>query len=275
MSDASDPAGNIESDFVLKEDRVIATVGKLRQRIHERFPNAGLAVLCSHLQNVAKQAAQRSAWIESRILWIRVVGLFLAVAIIGIMIALAVAAFHSGADQDQNLSFTEFIAAFESGVNETIFIGAAIFFLFSVETRIKRRRALAAIHELRSIAHIIDMHQLTKDPERVLGIGQPTENSPKMTMTPFELNRYLDYCTEMLSLTGKIAAIYVRKFDDPVAVAAVSEVEQLSTGLSRKIWQKIMILKQYASESAMNENDRATSRSQESNAEPEATDPDA
>lgn len=48
----------------------------------------------------------------------------------------------------------------------------------------------------------------------------------------------------MLSLIGKIAALYVQRFDDPAAVAAVSEVEQLTTGLSRKIWQKIVLLSQ-------------------------------
>jgi hypothetical protein len=46
----------------------------------------------------------------------------------------------------------------------------------------------------------------------------------------------------MLSLIGKLAALYVQKFDDPVALAAVNEVEELTTGLSRKIWQKIMVL---------------------------------
>jgi len=56
------------------------------------------------------------------------------------------------------------------------------------------------------------------------------------------LSRYLDYCSEMLSLTGKIAALYVQTYDDGVALAAVNEVEGLTTGLSRKIWQKLMIL---------------------------------
>ncbi|NIO43804.1 MAG: hypothetical protein GTO41_28795 [Burkholderiales bacterium] len=46
----------------------------------------------------------------------------------------------------------------------------------------------------------------------------------------------------MLSLIGKLAALYVQRFDDPVALASVNEVESLATGLSRKIWQKIMIL---------------------------------
>jgi hypothetical protein len=40
----------------------------------------------------------------------------------------------------------------------------------------------------------------------------------------------------------------VQKFDDPVALAAVNEVEDLTTGLSRKIWQKIMILNTFLAE---------------------------
>ena len=46
----------------------------------------------------------------------------------------------------------------------------------------------------------------------------------------------------MLSLIGKLAALYVQQFDDPVALAAVNDVEQLTNGLSRKIWQKISIV---------------------------------
>ena len=66
----------------------------------------------------------------------------------------------------------------------------------------------------------------------------------KWTMTDFELSRYLDYCSEMLSLTGKVATLYVQRFDDPVALSAVDQIEDLTTGLSRKIWQKIVIINQ-------------------------------
>jgi hypothetical protein len=106
----------------------------------------------------------------------------------------------------------------------------------------KRRRALRAVHELRAIAHVIDMHQLTKDPEWVLARGSETGHVPARTMSLFELSRYLDYCSEALSLTGKVAAVYVQSFDDSVALDAVNEVEQLTTGLSRKIWQKLTVL---------------------------------
>jgi hypothetical protein len=86
------------------------------------------------------------------------------------------------------------------------------------------------------------MHQLTKDPEVVLDEYTPTASSPKRTMSRFELARYLDFCSEMLSLSGKVAALYVQYFDDPVVLSTVTEVETLVTGISGKIWQKIVIL---------------------------------
>ena len=46
----------------------------------------------------------------------------------------------------------------------------------------------------------------------------------------------------MLSLTGKIAALYVQRFDDDVVLNAVNEIEGLTTGLSGRIWQKLVIL---------------------------------
>jgi hypothetical protein len=61
-------------------------------------------------------------------------------------------------------------------------------------------------------------------------------------MTPFELGRYLDYCSEMLALTAKVAALYAQTFPDPVVVEAVNDIEMLATNLSGKIWQKIAIL---------------------------------
>jgi hypothetical protein len=61
-------------------------------------------------------------------------------------------------------------------------------------------------------------------------------------MNRIELGRYLDYCSEMLALTGKVATVYVAEFDDPVVLDAVNEVENLTTGLSRKVWQKLMVL---------------------------------
>jgi hypothetical protein len=60
-------------------------------------------------------------------------------------------------------------------------------------------------------------------------------------MTPFELVRYLDYCSELLSLTTKVSALYAQSFPDPIVTDAVSDLERVASNLSQKIWQKITI----------------------------------
>lgn len=111
-----------------------------------------------------------------------------------------------------------------------------------------RRRALGFIRELHAIAHIVDMHQLTKDPDRLLHPSPDTASSPVRLLTKAELGRYLDYCSELLSLTSKLAALYAERLTDSVVLQAVDEVETLTTGLSGKIWQKIMMLDAHAAE---------------------------
>jgi hypothetical protein len=80
-------------------------------------------------------------------------------------------------------------------------------------------------------------------------------------MDNFQLRRYLDYCSEMLSLTGKIAAVYLNRFDDSVMASAVNDVENLTTDLSRKIWQKIMILHSFEQNPAEEKKAKETSPS--------------
>lgn len=223
---------------LLDSQRVIETVERLALRIEERFPGSGLAAVCRHLLSVARQIHERSEWVARPVWGLRIGATLIIAAVVAGTIATPLVL----RPPDQALDLLEFVQILESAINDVILIGAALFFLVSLETRIKRGRALAALHELRALAHIIDMHQLTKDPERIEFADRTTASSPTIAMSSFELNRYLDYATEMLSLTGKLAAMLVERFNDGVVTAAAGELESLTTGLSRKIWQKIMIL---------------------------------
>jgi hypothetical protein len=69
-------------------------------------------------------------------------------------------------------------------------------------------------------------------------------------MSPFELARYLDYCSEMLSLSAKIAALYAQATKDPVIIDAARGLEQLTANLSSKIWQKIRMTQDLAESGA-------------------------
>jgi hypothetical protein len=222
----------------LDSEKIIGTIETLCRRIDERFPGSGLSRVCQELLTIAGESQKRTAWIAKPQRSLRIIiGALITIIIAGLCFVLANAAWpRSGFD------LVVLVQVSEAGINVFILISAAILFLITAESRIKRSRALKAIHELRALAHVIDMHQLTKDPERLLIRVKDTPSSPKRNLSPGELMRYLDYCSEMLSLIGKLAALYVQKFHDPVALAAVNEVEELTTGLSRKIWQKIMTL---------------------------------
>jgi hypothetical protein len=225
-------------DRGLNAEFIVQTIVQLRDRVEERFPGSGLSKVAAELHSIGTQAVGRAAGIAKPNLPLRLSMFILVVLLLGIMVATILQINMAGRPQ----TWAEFIQGFDSALNAIVLIGGAILFLFTVESRLKRHRALQAIHELRSLAHIIDMHQLTKDPDRVAQAGPSTKSSPKRVMTSFELSRYLDYCSEMLSLIGKIAALYVQGFNDPVVLSGVDQIEDLTTSLSRKIWQKIMII---------------------------------
>jgi hypothetical protein len=228
-----------ELDFRhLQPTQIADTLDLLCKRIHERFPNSGLYRVASELHRVSQEAAARADRIRRPLLWLRAIAVCLVLVIVGVCVQIA----KYVRLNDEVMQLEHFVQSVEAAIGSIVFIGAAIVYLFSLEQRLRRNRALEALRELRSLAHIIDMHQLTKDPERTVGRGPSTASSPRRTMTPFELGRYLDYCSELLSLVSKTGAVYVQNFPDSDAIEANDRLTNLTTDLSRNIWQKIMIL---------------------------------
>lgn len=222
---------------------LVATLEQLLRRIEERFPRRGIVAVCTDLLEVARTDAVRARELMRPHLFLRLGVALVILAGLG-AIGAGVWLWRGGLALETGSETGAFslFQGVEALANLVILTGAGVWFLLNVETRIKRRKALADLHELRSIAHVIDMHQLTKDPLVVLGGGPATASSPERGMTPFELGRYLDYCSEMLSLTAKLAALYLAHSRDPAVTAAVDEIQDLTTSLSRKIWQKIALL---------------------------------
>jgi hypothetical protein len=226
----------------LDATQIVKTLQRLEARIKERFPGSGLVEVCHDLVAIAETTQLRSRTIAAPNLALR------AAIVAAIAAGIAGLAYVALSIKVQVVGTAEIFGIFqgvEAAMNIVVLVGAALFFLITLETRIKRHRALRDLHVYRSIAHVVDMHQLTKDPAFVLGRGAPTAASPKRTMTRFELTRYLDYCSEMLSLTNKLAALYAQNLPDTVVIDAVNDIERLTTNLSSKIWQKITILESH------------------------------
>lgn len=226
----------------LDSERISRTIEQLSNRVHERFPASGLSQVCKDLYAISL-SAERDIAAVSKPNWL-LRGAVIAFVVV-LLAALALSVTRLGLEVG-SISFIELIMVFESATNEIILIGAALLFLGSIESRVKRNRVIQDINRLRSIAHVIDIHQLTKDPTVTIAGRPTTASSPAREMSVFELGRYLDYCSEMLSLTGKIGFLYGQSFPDPQTVTAVNDLEELTSGLSRKIWQKIMLLEDIA-----------------------------
>ena len=86
---------------------------------------------------------------------------------------------RAGARHHRRIRTRGIFQTIDAGINSVIFFSIAVYFLLTIETRLKRRRALRTLHQLRSLAHVVDMHQLTKDPEQLLLAPRDTPSSPR------------------------------------------------------------------------------------------------
>ncbi|AKU15233.1 hypothetical protein [Luteipulveratus mongoliensis] len=225
----------------LQASAVRATVVRLQHRIIARFPDRNLREVAGRLVNVVDQVAAGSEHARRRITMARRlsrVGIAIAVLV---TVATLYLALRGAIDQRPSQSW-EWVPLIESTISDLVYAGIAVFFLAAVPSRLERGATLAYLHRLRSLAHVIDMHQLTKDPDRIRSDFQRTDESIDLKMTKTELANYLDYCSEMLSLVAKTAALCAEDTTDSVVLDTVSTIEQLTTGMSRKIWQKISLL---------------------------------
>jgi hypothetical protein len=225
---------------VLDAGKIVKTVARLRDRIAERFPGSGLSVVAADLTATAEATAARVEQLGRPSLALRT--LAAAVVVAGLAAQIYVARLVDWSAVLARADVVGITQGLDSIVNLLLLAFAAIWFVLTLEQRLKRRRILHRLFELRSFAHVVDMHQLTKDPTIVLAGGPATPSSPQRRMSEFELSRYLDYCAEMLALIAKLAALYAGQSPDGAVITGVNEIEALTSDLGRKIWQKIMII---------------------------------
>src|SRR3954469_397257 len=114
---------------------IIQTLRRLESRIGERFPNAGLHAVCRDLVAIGEDVQRQASAIARPNILLRF-AIFIAIA--------------AGAAGLAAIPFTikfemgsaELLSVFqgvEAAANIVLLMGAALFFLISIETRIKRR----------------------------------------------------------------------------------------------------------------------------------------
>ncbi len=225
--------------YELQITQIVATLERLHQRIHERFPDSGLSKVAAELVKIAKETGPI---LERQRRPHRFIQVGAATIIVLLLVLLIAGLTWRGIPAAELRDLSSLLQVIESAIQDVIFLGLALYFVFTLETRLDRRGSLRELQRLRNIVHIIDMHQLTKDPEHLISPNRTTPSSPARMLSHFEMSRYLDYCTELLSLSSKVAAVHLQAVNDPVVLSAVSDIEVLSSNLTNKIWQKINVI---------------------------------
>ncbi|MEV0891861.1 hypothetical protein [Promicromonospora sp. NPDC050262] len=219
---------------------VIETARRLCDRIGARFPDRGIHLVAQELVGLTEQVADTSAGTRRRSRLVQgasrgMIAVVVLVALVAFGFAVE-AAFTEAPDNG-----LDWLPLIESAVNDVVFVAIAVIVLHSVPQRVQRSDLLAKLHRLRSLAHIIDMHQLTKEPERLRDAFASGEGAD-VDLTPEQVEYYLEYCTELLSIVGKAAALCAEESQDDIVLSTVSTIESLTLGMSRKVWQKIFVL---------------------------------
>lgn len=222
----------------LSGERVQATVIALRDRIAIRFPDNRLTEVAAELVGLVDHVDQHTRDTQRRVVRTTLVARVLAaVALVlaGTLLALALRQVLTNTGGQG----TTWIPLLESTINTMILIALGVLFLWAVPERRERKGLLSLLHQLRSVAHVLDMHQLTKEPGRLRRGYVATAHSLPNDLTADQMYDYLSYCIELLSLIAKTAALCAERSSDDTVLDTVSDVETLTTELSSTIFQKM------------------------------------
>lgn len=226
-------------------ERIIEAIAILKQRIHERLPNSTIENIGGYLLKIAENSETVVIKINKPDYLLRAIN-WVIIAVMSVLLGfgLMVAIISSGTESYRSQT-VDLLQGLESAINIIVFSGIAIYFLGQrLEKRVKQAESIDYLNSLRSIAHLIDLEQLTKDPQRLMTSNSElaTPSSPALEYDRFLLNRFLSYCSEMLSLVSQLAAYHAENTDDRGTIDAANDIERLTGQMAQKIWQKLTVL---------------------------------
>jgi len=222
----------------LKHQVIVDRIKILSFRIHDRFPKSSLKEHSFNFVQFSKEFKMKidnsKKW--SKMFWIWKVALMLITLVFSTLMM-------DHLIKDLSDSPLETLPILNAFFNMSFLFFGFFYFLFTVDRWYSRIRISELLIELKNYIHVADMHQINKDPNHFHDEYISAENSPTKSLTKFELQRYLDYTHEFISLSSKLSCLILDKFhDDQEIISSVNEVDLLCNGISSKIWQKIIVL---------------------------------
>ena len=144
-------------------------------------------------------------------------------------------------------SLIDVLTGFDSLANVGIFLFLSSLLASRVIDNYKNSDCLKRLDHLHQLIHVIDMHQVAKEAITLGNNDAEVDDSEKESIDKrFEQSKqYLDRVHELVVLAGKTAALYPRICNEHVVLTKVQGVEELSLGISTKLWQRYDRLERY------------------------------
>ena len=217
---------------------VIATIDQLGGRIRARFADRGLPKAAAELRSAATEVTELGVHLRGRLRVLRWTARAASVLVaLGMALVLVVAA--RDADLSGSVRSVDWVALVESTIQTLVFGGLTLLFP-QCPPRPTGKAPPAATPASPPVPRARHRHAPTdQDPERLRSDFEPTDATVAVDLTRAEMQHYLGYCSELLALVGKVAALCAEDSQDGLILETVSDIENLTNGMSRKIWQKI------------------------------------
>ena len=213
--------------------KIILTAEHLARRVSDRFPESNLAGLAANLAEIARVTDERARRARRPNRFVRGAGL-LAGALGVLALGHIVDHIHTRLIND-HLEFgtiSDLFQAADAAFNLLVALAGALWFLVTLEARVKRKQALAHIGELLEFIQLIDVTQLYYTPEMYKSNASPDSTPPRFDHT------YLLLCNEMLGLIANLAPLYTRGNMDDSVWRATSDVVMLANAIEGRLFSK-------------------------------------
>ena len=233
----------------LQAEKIEKAISELEQGIHEILPGRKIGDVCHELREVAREAHTKSLRNKSSSFTRnKLLKLFLIAALILIVTSLITFGLSYFLREiltslGRNIGIEEGLQMTDTAITLLLPSIAYIFYRLKDNIKTYRTEVLNDLHKLRMLSHIIDVKQLNKTPDWIDWKEEKNKHDRKLNAR--QIAFYLEFCSQMQSLIGKIAVLYIRDVNDPALITAVNEIETLTTGLSRKTWQKLMLMQKH------------------------------
>jgi hypothetical protein len=224
---------NTNQNHRLDPAKIILTAENLARRVSERLPKSTLAGLAADLAEIARLTDERARLARRPIHLIRGAGwLAGALGVLGLWYFVGRIQTHLINAHLEFGTITDLFESADAGFNILVALAGALWFLVTMEARVKRKQALEHIGELLEFIQLIDVTQLYYTPELYQSNFSPDSAQSKFDHT------YLLFCNEMLGLIGNLAPLYNRGNMDDSVWRATSDVVMLANAIQGRLFAK-------------------------------------